>query len=239
MLDIFGEVAMQKIFRCFGLLLLAIFFLKNSAAAVVHLEDQQSNEKNIPLSSSQAWVSDTALRVDATEKGHDLSYIYLRPEQMLYIVDHKTKTYRQVDQAKLQAEHAKGYDIVPMQFTRFGEYINMDTKQCKFYNGLKLDHKQADVWTADPRQLGISSDAYKTMQASRQFLQAYASEAAAFFHAGSRQWETDKGYSGVPVKTVTYGKKGNLARSIELSKIEQVDVNDDFFALPQGYKKAL
>ena len=228
---------MQQVVRYFFLVSVLVIGISVSASAAVHMVNQEQAAKK--SESSEAWVSDTALRVDATEKGRSLSYIYHRDDQQLMIVDHKAKTYRLVDAQILQKEQAKGYDIAPIQFSRFGEYINIDAKMCRFYNGIKLNKKQTDVWTVDPRQVGLSSDAYKTMQDARLYMQTYASDVAAFFHAGSRQWEGAQGYSGIPVKSVIYSKNGKEARSIQLQKIENIDVKDDFFAVPQGYKKAI
>ena len=113
----------------------------------------------------------------------------------------------------------------------------MDAKMCKFYQGLKLNLKQSDVWTADPRQLGLSSDAYKTMQNARLYLQTYAPDVAGFFHAGSRQWESQQGYSGVPVKSVSYAKNGTALKTTQLTKVDQVDVSEaEFYTVPAGYK---
>ena len=224
----------QRSWIALTVLLLAVCTTR--AWADVYLENRETlgGAKN---AASQAWVSDLALRVDVQDRGHNLSYVYLRDLQRLRIIDHSAKTYRELGYVQLQGEQARGYDIVPTLFSRLGEFTPINTRLCRFYQGLKHDKKTADVWTVDPRQLALSSDAYKTLQEARPFLQNYAPELAAFFNAGSRAWEATDGYSGVLVKRTVYDSKGRPVQNLELGRAEERAADPSLYQTPAGYKK--
>lgn len=209
------------------------------AFAGVVLENQQSLPNGKTTVHSLAWVDDSHLRVDIQEKNKDLSYIYDQTQGKLWVLDHRAKHYREIDPLLLEKQAAKGYDLVPVNFALHGPGESSGAWLCKVYEGSKASLTQNKLWTVDPRQLNLSPEAYKTLQGARAYLQAYAPEAAAFFHAGSRAWENNQGYSGVPVRLMNYSKDGKLSGKIELTKAEAQDISLEKFVVPAGYKKVI
>ena len=47
----------------------------------------------------------------------------------------------------------------------------------------------------------------------------------------------DRGFAGVPIRTITYGADGSVQSTSELSDINHQNIPDSTFAPPSGYAK--
>jgi len=107
---------------------------------------------------------------------------------------------------------------------------------CDKYEGYVNGKKDMDVWTTDWKDLGLTQEHFNVMQGMSEFFSEFTKEGSSLFKVGSNAWEKEQGYSGVPVKTVSY-TEGRAGYKMELREISEQDFAPALFDLPKGLMK--
>jgi len=116
-----------------------------------------------------------------------------------------------------------------------GEKVNQWV--CAKYEGYREDNKVKDVWTTDWKSLGLTAETFKVMKDIGEFFEGFAKDMAADFDKiGSAEWEKEQGYTGIPVKTLSY-TDGQLRSTTEMTEVKPGDLAASLFDLPAGLTK--
>jgi hypothetical protein len=105
---------------------------------------------------------------------------------------------------------------------------------CDKYEGTRGGQKVSEVCTVAPSALGFnSSDFEVTKQMAEFFSKLIPQGADSLFRIGA---DTPNGFSGVPVRTVTY-RNGAPSGTTEITDVTRQSFPDSTFAVPAGYEK--
>ncbi len=108
---------------------------------------------------------------------------------------------------------------------------------CVKYEGYREDKKIKEVWTTDWKSLGLTPETFKIMKDISEFFENLSQDMAANFDKiGSEEWEKEQGYTGIPVKTLSYSE-GQLRSTTEITEVKQGELAASLFELPTGLKK--
>ena len=106
---------------------------------------------------------------------------------------------------------------------------------CDKYEGYEGDKKTSEVCTVAPSALGISDSDFAVTQQFQKFFSALVPQRS--MQVFSLATIQDRGFAGVPVRTITYGADGSVQSTSELSDIAHQNIPDSTFAVPSGYQK--
>jgi hypothetical protein len=116
-----------------------------------------------------------------------------------------------------------------------GEKVNQWV--CAKYEGYREGQKVKDVWTTDWKSLGLTPESFKLMKELGEFFEDFAKDVASSFDkVGSEEWEKEQGYTGIPVKTLSY-TEGKLRAATEVTEVKQESLAAALFELPAGLTK--
>jgi hypothetical protein len=105
---------------------------------------------------------------------------------------------------------------------------------CDKYEGTRGGEKVSEVCTVAPSALGFTaSDFEVTRQMAEFFAKLVPQGADQLFRIGA---ETANGFSGVPVRTVTF-RNGAPAGTSEITDVSRQNIPDSLFTVPAGYTK--
>jgi hypothetical protein len=111
---------------------------------------------------------------------------------------------------------------------------------CDKYEGTKDGQKVQDLCTVDPKALGFTIADFAVSKDMAAFFQkmmppgmTQAVSASELFHIGTPE---EQGFSGVPVRTITYAG-GQASATYELSDVRRQSFTDATFQAPAGYQK--
>src|SRR5262249_8654130 len=105
------------------------------------------------------------------------------------------------------------------------------------YEGYQGDRKTSEVCTVAPGALGFSESDFAVSKDFAKFFSGLSSmmpQPQEIFSLGSLE---DRGFVGVPIRTINYGADGSVTGSTELSDISHKNIPDATFAPPAGYAK--
>ncbi len=119
-----------------------------------------------------------------------------------------------------------------------GEKVNQWV--CAKYEGYREDQKVKEVWTTDWKSLGLTPESFKLMKDLGEFFEDFTKDmASSFDKVGSDEWEKEQGYTGIPVKTLSY-TDGKLRAATEVTEVKQESLPPTLFDLkPDLTKKEL
>lgn len=110
---------------------------------------------------------------------------------------------------------------------------------CDKYEGTRDGQKVQDLCTVDPKVFGFTPADFAVSKEMADFFQKMmppgmgrGMSASELFHIGTAD---EQGYSGVPVRTITYS--GGQTTTYELSDVKRQAFSDATFAAPAGYQK--
>jgi hypothetical protein len=106
---------------------------------------------------------------------------------------------------------------------------------CDKYEGYEGDRKTSEVCTVDPKALGLAeSDFAVSKQFSKFFSTIMPQQSSQIFSIGSLE---DRGFVGVPVRSINYGADGSVTGTFEMTDLSHQNIPDSTFAPPSGYTK--
>jgi hypothetical protein len=106
---------------------------------------------------------------------------------------------------------------------------------CDKYEGYQGDRKTTEVCTVDPKALGLADSDFAVSKQFAKFFSTLMPQASSqIFSLGSLE---DRGFVGVPVRTINYAADGSVSGTSELTDISHQNIPDSTFAPPSGYQK--
>ncbi len=125
----------------------------------------------------------------------------------------------------------------PITYKKVASSEKVNQWVCSKYEGYRDDGKVKDIWTTDWKSLGLTAESFKAMKDLSEFFVEFAKEmASSFDQIGSEDWEKEKGYAGVPVKTIFYNN-GQARSTTELTEVRQENLSAALFELPANLTK--
>lgn len=178
---------------------------------------------------SAAYLNGDHLRVECGDKTSANVVLYQRNGQLWLLTPDapSTSDHSQVSSPAVVIE--------PVLFVKKGGGVPIEGRRCNFYTGFRDDKKVIDIWTVDRKQLNLEADEFTLLQALQKFGSGELAPAGDIFLAGSRDWEQNSGYSGVPVRMIRYNDDGLALQTITLANAEPVETSTDIFELPSGF----
>jgi len=215
---------------------------------------------------SQIEMDANHMRAQMAGRGGDQNgFIFDGTKQAMYIIDDSKKTYSEItkeDLDRLAAQMQSAMASIPpeqraqveaMMRGRGGRGIpGMPTAAakptfkktgtdkvgkwtCDKYEGYEGEKKTTEVCTVPTSALGLSD---KDFAVSKDFAKFFSSlmpqRSSEIFSLGSLE---DRGYPGVPVRTIRFGADGSAQTTVEVSDISHQNIPDSTFAPPSGYAK--
>ena len=106
---------------------------------------------------------------------------------------------------------------------------------CDKYEGYEGTRKTSEVCTVDPKALGLAESDFAVSKQFAKFFSTLMPQASSqIFSIGSLE---DRGFVGVPVRTINYAADGSVSGTSELTDISHQNIPDSAFAPPSGYQK--
>ncbi len=151
-------------------------------------------------------------------------------EQMKNMPQEQRAMMEQMMKGKMPSQSPK------TTFRKTASNIKINKWTCDKYEGYLEGIKTKEIWTTDWRNLGLSREDFNVMQGMSEFFEELTQNKSLFFKAGSKDWEKEQGYPGIPVKTVSYSN-GQIKHINELKQIRKQDLDPSLFELPEGFTK--
>lgn len=105
---------------------------------------------------------------------------------------------------------------------------------CDKYEGYRNGQKVTELCTVPPSTLGFTASDFAVMQQMRDFFsKVVPMRADQMLAIGS----PEAGFSGVPVRSITYGAGGSTESTTELTDISRQNIPDSAFVVPSGFQK--
>ncbi|MGQ3684382.1 MAG: DUF4412 domain-containing protein [Candidatus Loosdrechtia sp.] len=183
--------------------------------------------------------------IDNTEKTYmemtkaDLMKIGRKMNDMMKMLEEKMKNIPP-QQREMMAQMMKNQMPSVQESKITYKLIASDEKVhqwiCKKYEGHRDGIKTEEIWTANLKDLAISHDDLKVMKMVSKFFESFLNDTSSFYKIGSEDWEKEMGYSGIPVRTITY-TNGEMSEIMEISEIQRQNLPASLFELPEELKK--
>jgi hypothetical protein len=201
----------------------------------------------------------------AGRTGAQNTFVFDGVKQTMYIIDDSKKTYSEITKedvdrvaAQMQGMMAQvtpeqRAQIEAMMRGRGGRGISgmgapapkptfkktgtdkVGKWTCDKYEGYDGDKKTSEVCTVAPTALGLTaSDFDVTKQFAKFFSGIMPQMANNVFSLGSLE---DRGFVGLPIRSISYGADGSVTGTQELTDITHQNIPDSTFAPPAGYAK--
>jgi hypothetical protein len=239
---------------------LCLFGVSTFAATGVVISMKTTHGES--TSTSQIQLDADHMRAEMSGRGGGQStVVFDGVKQTMYIIDDNKKTYSEItkddlDRAAAQmqgmmanmppAQRAqieaamRGRGMPGMAAAAKPTYKKTGTATvgkwtCDKYEGYEGDRKTSEVCTVDPKALGLAdSDFAVTKQFSKFFSTLMPQQSSQIFSLGSLE---DRGFVGVPVRSINYGADGSVTGTTELTEVSHQNIPDSTFAPPSGYTK--
>jgi len=114
--------------------------------------------------------------------------------------------------------------------------VKLNKWNCTHYIGMLENEKKNEVWTIDWSQAGVNEADMRGMHSMGEFFEALSGEIDEFYTMGSEAFEKEGGYSGIPVKFVSYSGK-MVTSDFEITEIKKQNIDAALFELPPGLTK--
>jgi hypothetical protein len=121
-------------------------------------------------------------------------------------------------------------------YRKTGSGVRINRWECNKYTGYLDGTKKKELWTTDWKNLGLNKDHFAVMQGMSLFVSEFTKGTTDFFRTGSEKWEQKQGYSGIPVRTISYSNSREKTKT-EIKEIKEKDFSPVLFELPTGFKK--
>lgn len=117
-----------------------------------------------------------------------------------------------------------------------GEQIAQWT--CDRYEGRRANEKVEEVWTADWKVFGLTADDFAVLQDLAALFKGLSAQMQVdFLPVGAESAESGPGYSGVPVRRISY-RNGKTHQKQEITEVSRQDFEDALFEVPAGFRQS-
>jgi hypothetical protein len=160
------------------------------------------------------------------------SAMAMMQEQMKNLPPEQRKMMEQMMQGKMSATVPEEPKIAYKKVAS-GEKINRWT--CDKYEGSAKGDRE-EIWTTDWRQAGLTESDFKVMQSAGEFFAGLPQQQPFMYKVGSKEWEKEHGYPGLPIRTIRYSG-AQVQHRTEIKEIRRQDFAVSLFELPGGLQK--
>ncbi len=116
-----------------------------------------------------------------------------------------------------------------------GEAVNQWTADK--YEGIRGGQKEMDVWTTGWNEFGVTQNDFRVFQELGEFFKNFNPQMDdEMFKIGSAQADGEQGYSGVPVRRVSY-RNGSPYQKSEVTQVKRQEFESNLFEPPDGFRK--
>jgi Domain of unknown function (DUF4412) len=106
---------------------------------------------------------------------------------------------------------------------------------CDKYESYEGDRRTSEVCTVPTSALGLTDSDFAVSKDFAKFFSGLVPQMSSqVFSLGTIE---DRGFAGVPVRTISYGADGSVQGTTELSDISHQNIPDSMFTPPSGYQK--
>jgi hypothetical protein len=241
--------------------LLVIFFVPLVQAGVIIVNSNEAQDHT--TSQNKTYLEKDRVRMEMKGAATHQIFIFRQDKELFWFIDNKTSTYSEINKqdldkmkSALEQMEEQMKNIPPEkremvekmmrgkmpsqppkpQYKKVGSGEKVNQWICDKFEGYRDNKKGEDIWTTDPKNLGLTPDDFNVLQEIGKFFEGFGKMASSFYKVGSPDWEKDNGYSGIPIKTITYSGD-QVAETMELKEIQHQDISPTLFDLPGGLKK--
>lgn len=127
---------------------------------------------------------------------------------------------------------------LPTVYKKVASGVKVGQWTCDKYEGHEGSEKVEEVWATDPASLGLNESDMKVFEQFGELFSGLGdAEDRNLFKIGSKEFEAEQGFPGVPVKTISYSR-GQVQSIQEIVKIERKSGFDDaLFQVRPNLKK--
>lgn len=143
------------------------------------------------------------------------------------------------EQRKMMEQIMKGQVPVmapKIKYKKTATGVKIKSWVCDQYDGYLQGEKKEEVWTTDPKNLGIGPEELRVLVSMGEFFETSPQFKASFYKVGFEEGESGDGYSGIPIKGIVY-TTGQKEEKRELEEIRRENLQPSLFEIPPGFKK--
>lgn len=248
-----------------GLICAVVFLVARAQAGIVILNTNESRDQSGTATyQDKTYLEKDRIRVEMKGKDIDQAFIFRKDKEIFWFIDNNAKTYTEMTKGDLdnmqiaikqmqenlmslpaeeramieksmQANMPFAVPHPTYKKIASGEKVNQWI--CDKYEGYLDNKKQDEIWTADPKKLGLTTDDFTVLQEMSRFFEGFVKMSVSFYKVGSEEWAKEQGYAGMPVKTITYAN-GQATNTRQIKEIKRQDLSAALFELPAGLKKS-
>lgn len=151
-------------------------------------------------------------------------------DQMKDLPPEQRQMVEEMMKGKMQSEPAK------TTFNKVASKVKVNQWTTDKYEGHRQGSLEKEVWSADMDELGLDDESLQVMTGLSEFFKELSPDSNAVLKPGSKEWEKEMGYAGIPVKSIDY-RDGQKTGITEIKEISKQDFPASMFEIPAGYKK--
>lgn len=151
-------------------------------------------------------------------------------DQMKDLPPEQRQMVEEMMKGKMQSQPAK------TTFKKVQSKVKVNQWITDKYEGHRQGSLEKEVWSADMSELGLDSDSLNVMTGLSDFFKELFPDSNAVLKPGSKEWEKEMGYAGIPVKSIDYNN-GQKTGVMEIKEIHKQDFPASLFEIPAGYTK--
>ena len=240
-----------------------IFSISANAGVQIKIKNESGTDKDM---TTDIRLADNSVRIEITGKTQNMIIIFRKDKRLMWVINKKQKSYSEItekdlkkiknqlekfeeqmknmpaEQRKMMEQMMQGKmpaapkkEEITYKKKETGIKINQWTST--HYEAFTNSEKIKDIWTADFGQLSVSEDDMKILNEMGEFFKSIAPEDPGFFNIGSKDWEEGKGFSGFPIRMISY-KSGKQTDKMDVLEIQtNKNFQNTIFDLPEGYNK--
>jgi hypothetical protein len=245
------------------LIFVLLIALSTSATAGILMTTEQEHyvtaRSGGKETAQKAYIEDDRMRVDTTREMKEHTIIFRADKDLFWVINHDEKTVMEItkeDLERMQQQMKSAMEQMEnlpanqrkmmegMMEGRMGNQkeivyekvdsgVNVGEWETDKYKGTIDGTLEQEVWTTSWSDLDLETEDFQVMKEMTSFFKDFSMNFdSSFFNVGSEDWE--KGYAGVPVKTVSYSN-GEKQFETLLKEIEEKALDASLFEKPENY----
>lgn len=247
------------------LIFIVLITISSSVTAGILMTTEQeyygSARSGVKETAQKAYIEDDRMRVDMTRQMKEHTIIFRADKDLFWVINHDEKTImeitkedlermqQQMNAAMEQMENLPANQREMMEgmmddrmgnrkeivYEKVDSGVNVGDWETDKYEGTTDGTLKQEVWTTAWDALDLEAEDFQVMKEMTLFFKDFSMNFdSSFFKVGSEDWE--KGYAGVPVKTVSYSNGEKLIETL-LKEIEESTFEASLFEKPENYEE--
>jgi hypothetical protein len=125
----------------------------------------------------------------------------------------------------------------PVVYTKVAAGQTVRQWTCDKYDGTRDSEKVWEVCAVDFAQFGVQPSDMRVFAGMAEMFKSMAQQGTDdFFKVGFDEQQSQQGFSGVPVRRVSF-RNGAPDQKYEITEVTRQDIDDAVFEVPQGFQK--